>query len=430
MSDILLKSMHFPSLDARYIVGDDDLSTAGAAADAKTVGEFRDNTSSKLQNTSNLVNPFEPFYSQFERKAWSSGSFIPSTTRISIITPFTVDSEIYLKANSGYRFAMSVWGEVSGEMRLLADNGWMTENVLVPGVYYTVTISKPNNSEIFLHEAVNVHGNLFDQNDIWERISDGKKVYKGGYVRATPKTSESGIYIDCTDAISLFRITFPKPIFVKAGSAIRISANGQGFYAANFRNFDGTYLTEQISGVKTRYNDYFWNIDEDSYLYVVFRKVVDNQFAPAELTACVELYEDFAYRNDRYGVIRDIFSEEMLETINTVRGFMTEPCLVFPLVTDVHHDSTIRNVYSNFDQMIDNIRHFSRNVHCDFLLNLGDNTDGDTVEVTLRRNDYMLSRFTHIGLPYYHAIGNHDTNYTTSGGSSGNTKLAIGETYR
>ena len=39
MSDILLKSMHFPSLDARYIVGDDSMSVEGAAADAKATGD-------------------------------------------------------------------------------------------------------------------------------------------------------------------------------------------------------------------------------------------------------------------------------------------------------------------------------------------------------------------------------------------------------
>lgn len=39
MSDILLKSMHFPSLDSRYIVGDDSMSVEGAAADAKATGD-------------------------------------------------------------------------------------------------------------------------------------------------------------------------------------------------------------------------------------------------------------------------------------------------------------------------------------------------------------------------------------------------------
>ena len=39
MSDILFKSIHFPQLDARYIVGDDTLSEEGAAADAKETGD-------------------------------------------------------------------------------------------------------------------------------------------------------------------------------------------------------------------------------------------------------------------------------------------------------------------------------------------------------------------------------------------------------
>lgn len=42
----------------------------------------------------------------------------------------------------------------------------------------------------------------------------------------------------------------------------------------------------------------------------------------------------------------------------------------------------------------------------------------------------MLSRFMHIGIPYYQAIGNHDTNYSTKAGATGNTRLTLGETYR
>ena len=111
------------------------------------------------------------------------------------------------------------------------------------------------------------------------------------------------------------------------------------------------------------------------------------------------------------GLIESYYADELDATVTSVRNALTEPALVFPLVTDIHYQS----VNSSFNNFIKNVKAFAQKVKCDFVLNLGDNTDGNrTQEVTLARDYYMLERFMEIGAPYYHAIGNHDTNYYQS----------------
>lgn len=105
------------------------------------------------------------------------------------------------------------------------------------------------------------------------------------------------------------------------------------------------------------------------------------------------------------------YKAEMDATIASVHDAITEPALVFPLVTDIHYQS----VNNFFDDCIDNMKAFAESVKCDFILNLGDDTDGNqTQEITLARAYYMRKRFNEIDVPYYHAIGNHDTNYYQS----------------
>ena len=50
MADKLLKSIKFPTLPDRYVIGDTSLSVAGAAADAKTTGDEITNVKSALDD--------------------------------------------------------------------------------------------------------------------------------------------------------------------------------------------------------------------------------------------------------------------------------------------------------------------------------------------------------------------------------------------
>lgn len=119
------------------------------------------------------------------------------------------------------------------------------------------------------------------------------------------------------------------------------------------------------------------------------------------------------------------YATEATATIQSAKALMTEPCLVFPLVTDIHYQST--GVVQTFDDCVTNIRNVLTGVKADFLLNLGDISDGDRGDgnTTIARADYVLDKLMALGLPVYQAIGNHDTNYEGSG-----TLLTAAQTYR
>lgn len=117
------------------------------------------------------------------------------------------------------------------------------------------------------------------------------------------------------------------------------------------------------------------------------------------------------YFKDSVDGIKSYYETEMTATLASVRASVTEPALVFPLVTDIHYQS----VNDFFDDCADNIKEFASKIRCDFVLNLGDDTDGNVAQdITLSRAYHMRERFAEIDLPYYHAIGNHDTNYYQS----------------
>ena len=101
---------------------------------------------------------------------------------------------------------------------------------------------------------------------------------------------------------------------------------------------------------------------------------------------------------------------QMKKTIDTVKSLQTEPTLVFPLITDIHYMSNTEAPESIQDAIV-NIGYFTREVPCLGVINLGDNTDGDTSQQqTLSRNNYLMQLFQGIGIPYYPCIGNHDDN--------------------
>lgn len=95
------------------------------------------------------------------------------------------------------------------------------------------------------------------------------------------------------------------------------------------------------------------------------------------------------------------FADEVATTINSVRELQTEPCLVFPLITDIHYKA---NVFQNFDSSINNMKVLSESIPFDFVLNLGDNMD------VSQKDDifHMMNMFSHIKAPYYGVLGNHD----------------------
>lgn len=209
---------------------------------------------------------------------------------------------------------------------------------------------------------------------------------------------------------------------------------GSTYTTGSSANFNGmlfpieggkTYRLETIGRTATEL--YFIWIDENGIILSVDGKapsangypVVETYMAPStaayvainatkntpvggQTTQYIKVYKSIVEN------IRGYYADEMKKTIGSVRDSVTEPALIFPIVTDIHYLS----MNETFNYCVDNIKEFCKHIKCDFLLNLGDNTDGDTAQdITLSRAYYMATRFNEINLPLYMAIGNHDTNY-------------------
>lgn len=116
-----------------------------------------------------------------------------------------------------------------------------------------------------------------------------------------------------------------------------------------------------------------------------------------------------------YPVVQSCYATELADTIVKARGLITEPCLVFPVVTDIHRYSSAPQT---FDKMIANVTRFCENVKCDFLANLGDLIDGNTTQANSLSYAYdAAKKFQRIGVPYLFVEGNHDNNPYNSAGS-------------
>lgn len=150
----------------------------------------------------------------------------------------------------------------------------------------------------------------------------------------------------------------------------------------------------------------------EKYPDLVFRVEVCNNTTASGTNSNIDLAieaDNFIfYTDDR---MLNYYKDEMDTTVAAVREALDEPALVFPLATDIHFLS----VDTTFDNTATNIVEFCKRVKCDFVANLGDNTDGNVDKVySSQRNSYMMDRFCEAGIPYIFSAGNHDTNYYKS----------------
>ena len=116
--------------------------------------------------------------------------------------------------------------------------------------------------------------------------------------------------------------------------------------------------------------------------------------------------------------IKAYYREEMRDTVKSVRDCQTEPCLVMPLVTDIHYGSasTGGDAFLFTRETLANLSRFSREVQCDGLICLGDIHDGGYGSSVIPSSSenaedvsaMLLNSMRGIGLPLYYSMGNHD----------------------
>lgn len=158
---------------------------------------------------------------------------------------------------------------------------------------------------------------------------------------------------------------------------------------------------------------------EEVELYSGLNQIISDDKITLEYLAETDSYlseETEAWDSARIDEIEPYYQAEMADTIEKVRRENDSPALVFISVSDIHRYSQDAQGIQTFDKMINNMRHFCHECKVDFVLNLGDLTDGAaTQETTLQRGYEATRDFMTLGVPYYFVNGNHDTNYAYSG---------------
>ncbi len=141
-----------------------------------------------------------------------------------------------------------------------------------------------------------------------------------------------------------------------------------------------------------------------------------------EYMFCVYLNNTFTATDAVFQVLlrditaaRGIFGSEIDTTVAAVRELQTEPCIVFPLVTDIHYGVSEDGDNYMFKHLtIENLRAVLSQIRADFTVNLGDVTNGDSAN-TEEYAATVNNLFRSLDVPYILAIGNHDDNRYRSG---------------
>lgn len=221
------------------------------------------------------------------------------------------------------------------------------------------------------------------------------------------------------------RIAFAELTFLQKGVEISVEKyDGQKYAIARWTKNKDVWTNVEYSDWFT--DNQIRKIEEDQYLNVTCAMADGtSSITKNNIGIVVHLYENYNLLDEIKSKteLKPYFIEELNDTIKKINALQTEPCLVFPLITDIHYDPR-SSILQNFDDSISIIKKLHENISFDFMLNLGDNINGSSnQEIVLSDAHYMLNSFKNIGIPYLLTLGNHDTNYDPS------PKFTISQTY-
>ena len=206
--------------------------------------------------------------------------------------------------------------------------------------------------------------------------------------------------------------TYPKtrlrhdPIPVKAGDQCYFSLpeGWTGYICLAYRDKNWDYAPQAWV------QEYTYTFQSDMDAFVVMRKDDGSVILPEEYAGEIVFTRNEANSNDEV-LLQSYYQEEIDKTIESVKALIGgEPCLIFPMVSDIHYLES-PTVPNSFDYCVANLKELAKEIDFDFIACLGDITEGDTTqEITSARNAHIINGFTQLGVPYYQVIGNHDDN--------------------
>ena len=295
---------------------------------------------------------------------------------------------IVIKAKSGYQFA--VMRKVGNGF--VSTSGWVADQYLLNDreCFYCIIVKSTSNTEIGFKLVDNYIEAEYTDDDLHGRNLVGMEIGK-----LFPLDFRPGMYITMSTADESNLSTYVRFDFYGENITERVN-----------------YLTF-TQGQKSR----TWQLPDNSALIKYVRMYTDKNGTNAKIQL---EFGNTATEYSEYKTIKtedipnDYYLTEMSETISSVKAAITEPCLVFPLITDIHMSSTNGSQSQQLllKETIRNIKWFVKNVNCDFVLNLGDNSDGNVAKhFTVGENAIIERNMKSTGLPYFFVLGNHDTNY-------------------
>lgn len=155
---------------------------------------------------------------------------------------------------------------------------------------------------------------------------------------------------------------------------------------------------------------------------IVLKEENDATITPANYTSTVYVTHPSSLKDTGYEV-KDYYLSEIETTIASVKECLTEPCLVFPMVSDIHYLHAPEQPTS-IDFCVNNMRALAEELTFNFVTCLGDMIEGDTPQKeSFVRADHVLDKFKSIGIPFYPTIGNHDDNRYESGATFNQEQL-------
>ena len=109
--------------------------------------------------------------------------------------------------------------------------------------------------------------------------------------------------------------------------------------------------------------------------------------------------------------VKSYYMDEIAKTKASLYSLMNEPCIVFPLITDVHYLATTSLRPELIDVTMNNMIELAKDIRFDCLISMGDIVQGtDPMEETSAEVRHVYEQFRRLGVPLYSCIGNHDTN--------------------
>lgn len=146
----------------------------------------------------------------------------------------------------------------------------------------------------------------------------------------------------------------------------------------------------------------------DCNFYVILKRNDGSSIMPADFDSKINIHRTPAANSNVS--VQDHFKAEILETIASVQKVLTEPYLMFAMVSDIHYMAS-SELPNSIENTTDNIVALSNVIGIDFISCLGDSVEGNTPKATTSLYcDHILEQFAKTNLPYYPCIGNHDDN--------------------